>query len=152
MPLVHLLPSSDNVIALGQDGQIVEQGSFAKLQSSGKYVQSLDITNHHTDDNESSEAASKQDIIEEIKDVTPENEEQEQEIEEEEAVSSDRSTFHYYFKSMRPLSLIIAASYIVTATFSSTFRCKLWQRGEWTEYGGSELTILRFSCLAHLVG
>ncbi|KAL7790898.1 P-loop containing nucleoside triphosphate hydrolase protein [Trichoderma ceciliae] len=117
---VHLLPNSDNIIALGQNGQVIEQGSFAKLQSSGKYVQSLDITEMPPDDD--SEAISKQGIIEEVEKLTKENEEQELGREEEQTVSSDRSTFKYYFSAMRPLSLALGGTYIVGSAFSSTFR------------------------------
>ncbi|RFU76786.1 multidrug resistance-related [Trichoderma arundinaceum] len=118
---VHLLPSSDNIIVLGHDGQVIEQGSFAKLQSSGKYVQSLDITDVHSDDDDS-EAISKQDIIEEIKKINQDSEEQQQERGEQQTVSSDRSTFKYYFTAMRPISLAIGGVYVVGQAFFSTFR------------------------------
>ncbi|KAM0258788.1 hypothetical protein ACHAQJ_003630 [Trichoderma viride] len=119
---VHLLPSSDNIIALGQDGQVIEQGSFAKLRSSGKYVQSLDITHPHPD-NDSNETISKQDIIEEIKNLVQDNEEpKQQQKEEQQPVSSDRSTFKYYFSAMRPLNLTLGGAYIIGQAFSSTFR------------------------------
>ncbi|KAK4083017.1 uncharacterized protein Triagg1_1907 [Trichoderma aggressivum f. europaeum] len=118
---VHLLPSSDHIIALGQDGQVIEQGSFAKLQESGKYVQSLDVTDPHSDNN--SETSSKKDI-EEIEKVneSAEEEEVEQETGEQGSVSSDRSTFKYYFGAMRPLSLAVGGAYVIGQAFSSTFR------------------------------
>jgi hypothetical protein len=101
----------------------MEQGSFAKLRSSGKYVQSLDITDPHPN-NDSSETISKQDVIEEIENLVEDSKALEQEKEEEQPVSSDRSTFKYYFASMRPISLALGGAYIIGQAFSSTFRCK----------------------------
>ncbi|KAJ0162666.1 Canalicular multispecific organic anion transporter 1 [Colletotrichum tanaceti] len=40
---VRHLPLADHIIALGVDCTVVEQGSFADLQTNGKYVQSLKI-------------------------------------------------------------------------------------------------------------
>lgn len=122
MSLVHLLPNSDHIIALSQDGQVIEQGTFAKLQESGKYVQSLDITDPHSDSD--SETASEQDIVEEDKKLDQDTEEEEQEMAEQQSVSSDRSTFKYYFAAMRPLSLAIGGVFIIGQAFCATFRCK----------------------------
>ncbi|KAM0452349.1 hypothetical protein ACHAO4_005560 [Trichoderma viride] len=119
---VHLLPSSDHIIALGQDGQVIEQGSFAKLRSSGKYIQSLDITDPHSDDDDNNKDSPKTDIVEEIKNLVQVSEEAEQDNEAEQQVSSDRSTFKYYFSAMRPLSLAIGGGYIFGQAFSSAFR------------------------------
>ncbi|KAL7915178.1 P-loop containing nucleoside triphosphate hydrolase protein [Trichoderma velutinum] len=118
---VHLLPNSDHIIALGQDGQVIEQGSFAKLQESGKYVQSLDITDPHSDSD--SETASKKDTEEtEKSNEINEVEEIEQEMEEKGSVSSDRSTFKYYFGAMPPVALAIGGAYVIGNATSSTFR------------------------------
>ncbi|KAH8125146.1 hypothetical protein FP744_10009586 [Trichoderma asperellum] len=119
---VHLLPSSDHIIALGQDGQVIEQGSFAKLRSSGKYIQSLDITDSHSDNDSSDENSPKKDVVEEIKNLVQVSEGAEQENEAEQPVSSDRSTFKYYFSAMRPLSLAVGGAYIFGQAFSSAFR------------------------------
>ncbi|KAL7925556.1 multidrug resistance-related protein [Trichoderma austrokoningii] len=121
---VHLLPSSDHIIALSQDGQVIEQGSFAKLRSSGKYIQSLDITDPHSDDSSSDQdnSSPKKDIVQEIKNLVQVTEEAEQENEAAQPVSSDRSTFKYYFATMRPLSLAVGGAYIVGQAFSSAFR------------------------------
>ncbi|KAL6910741.1 multidrug resistance-related protein [Trichoderma evansii] len=118
---VHLLPSSDHIIALGQDGQVIEQGAFAKLRSSGKYIQSLDVTDAHSDDESSDEDISKKDVVEEIKNLIQVSE-AEQENEVEQPLSSDRSTFKYYFSAMRPLSLAVGGGYIVGQAFSAAFR------------------------------
>ncbi|KAF9875583.1 ABC multidrug transporter [Colletotrichum karsti] len=40
---VRHLPSANHIVALGSDSTVVEQGSFAKLKSNGKYIQSLKI-------------------------------------------------------------------------------------------------------------
>lgn len=117
------MPSSDHIIALGQDGQVIEQGSFARLQESGKYVQSLDVTDPHSDSD--SETSSEKDIEEIEKSIESiEEEEVEQEMVEQGSVSSDRSTFKYYFGAMRPLSLAVGGAYVIGQAFSSTFRCK----------------------------
>lgn len=118
------MPSSDHIIALGQDGQVIEQGSFAKLRSSGKYIQSLDITDSHSDDDSSDENSPKKDVVEEIKNLVQVSEGAEQENEAEQPISSDRSTFKYYFSAMRPLSLAVGGAYIFGQAFSSAFRGK----------------------------
>ncbi|KAK1640158.1 ATPase-like protein [Colletotrichum phormii] len=45
---VRHLPLADHIIALGVDCTVVEQGSFADLQTNGKYVQSLKIQEAET--------------------------------------------------------------------------------------------------------
>ncbi|KAK1675658.1 P-loop containing nucleoside triphosphate hydrolase protein [Colletotrichum godetiae] len=54
---VRHLPLADHIIALGVDCTVVEQGSFADLQTNGKYVQSLKIQEAETTPEEKSEAA-----------------------------------------------------------------------------------------------
>ncbi|KAL6878945.1 P-loop containing nucleoside triphosphate hydrolase protein [Trichoderma novae-zelandiae] len=118
---VHLLPSSDHVIALGQDGQVIEQGSFAKLQETGKYIQSLDITDPHSESDD--ETAPKQNVIEETKETSQQSDEEEdQGSGRQQPVSSDSSTFKYYFSAMQPLSLAIGGAYVAGQAFCSAFR------------------------------
>ena len=40
---VHLLPSSDYIIALGSNGDIAEQGNFEELNKSNGYVRSFSV-------------------------------------------------------------------------------------------------------------
>ena len=125
--LVHLLPGADHIIALGTDGQVIEQGSFAKLQETGKYIQSLDITDPHSESDDE-EATPKQDTTKEPKNPSQrqhDGEEQDQEQGQQQGVSSDRSTFKYYFSAMQPLSLAIGGAYVGGQAFCSSFRCKL---------------------------
>ncbi|KAL6875382.1 P-loop containing nucleoside triphosphate hydrolase protein [Trichoderma longibrachiatum] len=120
---VHLLPSADHIIVLGTDGQVVEQGSFAKLQETGKYIQSLDITDSHSESDD--ETSPKQDAIEETEELSqrqPDMKEHDQERGQQQPVSSDRSTFKYYFSAMQPLSLAIGGAYIGGQAFCSAFR------------------------------
>ncbi|EGR49492.1 uncharacterized protein TRIREDRAFT_60116 [Trichoderma reesei QM6a] len=120
---VHLLPSADHIIALGTDGQVVEQGSFAKLQETGKYIQSLDITDPDSESDD--ETTSEQDAIEETKkpsECQPDVKEEDRERGQQQTVSSDRSTFKYYFSAMQPLSLAIGGAYIGGQAFCSAFR------------------------------
>ncbi|TFB04442.1 Multidrug resistance-associated protein 1 [Trichoderma ghanense] len=122
---VHLLPSADHIIALGTDGRVVEQGSFAELQETGKYIQSLDITDPHSESDDDEEATSKQDVIEETKRASPHQHgetEKDKERGQQQPVSSDRSTFKYYFSAMQPLSLAIGGAYIGGQAFCSAFR------------------------------
>ncbi|PON24084.1 hypothetical protein TGAM01_v207095, partial [Trichoderma gamsii] len=98
------------------------QGSFAKLRSSGKYIQSLDITEPHPEDDDNNKDSPEYDVVEEIKNLIQVSEEAEQETEAEQPVSSDRSTFKYYFSAMRPLSLAVGGGYIFGQAFSSAFR------------------------------
>ncbi|KAL7823946.1 P-loop containing nucleoside triphosphate hydrolase protein [Trichoderma gracile] len=120
---VHLLPSADHIIALGTDGQVVEQGPFAKLQETGKYIQSLDITDPHSESDD--EATSEKDVIGETEKPSqrqPDVKEDDQERGQQQTVSSDRSTFKYYFSAMQPLSLAIGGAYIGGQAFCSAFR------------------------------
>ncbi|KXH66664.1 hypothetical protein CSAL01_09388 [Colletotrichum salicis] len=55
---VRHLPLADHIIALGADCTVVEQGSFADLQTNGKYVQSLKIQEAETTPEGKNEAAS----------------------------------------------------------------------------------------------
>ena len=43
MALVHHLRSADHIIALGQNGNVVEQGTFAELDSKPGYIKSLAV-------------------------------------------------------------------------------------------------------------
>ncbi|PTB69610.1 P-loop containing nucleoside triphosphate hydrolase protein [Trichoderma citrinoviride] len=121
---VHLLPGADHIIALGTDGQVIEQGSFANLQETGKYIQSLDITDPHSESDDE-EATPKQDTTKEPKNPSQrqhDGEEQDQEQGQQQGVSSDRSTFKYYFSAMQPLSLAIGGAYVGGQAFCSSFR------------------------------
>lgn len=69
-------------------------------------------------------------------------------MEEQGTVSSDRSTFKYYFGAMRPLSLAVGGAYIVGQAFSSTFRCECFFIDQLFD---SALTNF-CSCLAYVVG
>lgn len=40
---IRHMPAADHIIALGTDGRVVEQGTFADLNLNGKYVQSLGV-------------------------------------------------------------------------------------------------------------
>ncbi len=46
---VQWLPEADKILVLGQNGEIVEQGSFDRLHTSGGYTQSLDIMKRASD-------------------------------------------------------------------------------------------------------
>ncbi|KAL7903374.1 multidrug resistance-related protein [Trichoderma sp. TUCIM 5745] len=148
---IHLLPSSNHIIALGQDGQVIEQGSFSKLRSNGKYIQSLDITDPHSDDDDNNKKSPEKNTVEEVKNLVQISEEAEQEIEAEQPVSSDRSTFKYYFSAMRPLSLAVGCGYICLQAFSGAFRA-VWLtwwgdgRGRSSNDVGYWLSV--FTCLA----
>jgi ATP-binding cassette, subfamily C (CFTR/MRP), member 1 len=41
--VVHLLPFADHIVALGRNGEVMEQGTFDQLSSKDGYVQSLSI-------------------------------------------------------------------------------------------------------------
>jgi hypothetical protein len=145
------LPSADHIIALGTDGQVVEQGSFAKLQETGKYIQSLDITDPDSESDD--ETTSEQDAIEETKkpsECQPDVKEEDRERGQQQTVSSDRSTFKYYFSAMQPLSLAIGGAYIGGQAFCSAFRCKR-QALNLSSLSRFHANICR-SCLAYVVG
>lgn len=41
--VVHLLPFADHIVALGRDGEVMEQGTFEELSSKGGYIDGLSI-------------------------------------------------------------------------------------------------------------
>lgn len=110
------------IIALGQQGEIIEQGTFAKLRTAGKYVEALDISEPELDEGEIV-SPSELRVFEEAQRVESRVKQTEQE-DTTPQLASDRSIFRYYFSALQPMSLAIASFYIILQAFSSTFRCK----------------------------
>jgi ATP-binding cassette, subfamily C (CFTR/MRP), member 1 len=117
MILVHLLPESDHIVVLDKSGQIVEQGHYADLSSSGGYVNDLHISeSQHPKaiDNITSES--------EIEGATKEDETRVQVAADEIEMVTDRSIFRYYLSSIGGLSLAIMILYNISQAFFATFR------------------------------
>jgi ABC-type multidrug transport system fused ATPase/permease subunit len=54
---IRHLPSADHIVALGQDGTIIEQGTFQELIANEKYVHSLGVTDTDKSDSDESSAS-----------------------------------------------------------------------------------------------
>ncbi|KAK1525185.1 hypothetical protein CABS01_00274 [Colletotrichum abscissum] len=95
---VRHLPLADHIIALGADCTVVEQGSFADLQTNGKYVQSLKIQEIETSPQGKNEVSSQPEkiplaqIITEVSDVADEPDKARQ--------LGDVAVYRHYFGSM----------------------------------------------------
>lgn len=139
---MHFLPEADHIVALNQDGRIVEQGNFASLRALGGYIESLEIsqTQAHKDDDESTTASESD---EEAPKTQTEAEAAAAELE----VATDRSIFKYYLASIGSLSLAVMIFYNIAQGFFATFRRKICAD---LVYGRRIDRVPR--CLAELVG
>jgi len=59
---VHHLPSADHIIVLGQDGTLLEQGTFQELMANDKYVSTLGVLDSSESNSEGSWATPKEDV------------------------------------------------------------------------------------------
>ncbi|KAF7558681.1 hypothetical protein G7046_g5481 [Stylonectria norvegica] len=113
---VHRLPDADHIIALAQDGRIIEQGSFQELRSYGGYVESLDISSHvkgEADDETSLESDS---TGPETAFVAGTNDKGDEEV------ASDASVFKYYFQAIKGFNLGAQVALIMAQGVIFTFR------------------------------
>ncbi|KAH7152137.1 P-loop containing nucleoside triphosphate hydrolase protein [Dactylonectria estremocensis] len=113
---VHRLPESDSIIALDQNGRVVEQGSFAHLRSAGGYVESLDISSHFSDDEKdiSLDTDSDTEVKGPLSSTSPSDQNQ--------LPPSDMSVFLYYCKAIRPHNVAMQVAFTVFSGVIATFR------------------------------
>ncbi|KAL9610623.1 MAG: hypothetical protein Q9167_004697 [Letrouitia subvulpina] len=130
---VNLLPYSDHIIALGSDGRISEQGSFASLKESNGYVQSLNVDDAQAESGSTS--TSDQDDKEEIsaekeaKDKTPKS--VAMVTNGKGSAPVDLAVYKYYLKSIGWIYALIFVFLQIVGAFFSAFPI-LWLRW-WTE-------------------
>lgn len=94
---VHRLSYSDNIIALGGDGRVIEQGDFEQLRNAGGYVQSLAAGIKSEDIATSTSTPKKPDNTAQTAPPKPDNDE---EVEELNRQTGDFAVYEYYFASI----------------------------------------------------
>lgn len=96
----------------------MEQGTFAKLRSGGRYVENLDISEQSNKSEEEKSTESR--LVDQPTSRTVDSEaEQEQE-----RSSSDRATFHYYFAAIGYRLLMLQLGAVLIVGSLPAFRCK----------------------------
>jgi ATP-binding cassette subfamily C (CFTR/MRP) protein 1 len=114
--LVHRLPYADHIIALNGEGQILEQGSFKKVQLVLDYAQDI---NHILPPNLKPKEDSEPKIAAPFSEVTlPED------LTEADRRTGDIATYIYYFSTASWLDWFIFALFVCAFTFFQTFPCK----------------------------
>jgi ATP-binding cassette, subfamily C (CFTR/MRP), member 1 len=98
---VHRLPEADEIIALGPNGEIREQGSFEQLRNAGGYVQSLDVVAKMRKQEEADDSSSGTESTGE-KAVAPVAEEPD-----DMGKTTDRAVWKYYLSSLGWWRIII---------------------------------------------
>lgn len=119
---MHRLPAADHIIALAQDGRIIEQGNFKDLCARGGYVQQLNVSASHARnmDAQEDESQGDSDLQDEPK---PSQKAQDQQDEEEEMLS-DWSVFGYYFRAIRLRNFFFQVVLIAAQAVIQIFRCQ----------------------------
>lgn len=130
---VNLLPYSDHIVALGSDGRIAEQGSFALLKECNGYVQSLNVDEAQA--KFASTSTSDQDDKEEIS-TTKEAKDKTSKpaamvTTGKESAPVDLAVYKYYLKSIGWIYALIFVFLQIVGAFFSAFPI-LWLRW-WTE-------------------
>jgi ATP-binding cassette, subfamily C (CFTR/MRP), member 1 len=113
---VNLLPYANHIVALDDQGQIVEQGSFNDLNSKQGYVHSFALqepvaTETPTPGFNAVHVSSK----EELEISIPLNTARQ---------NGDLSVYTYYFRTMGMFSLVLFIVLEISFAFFSTFPCK----------------------------
>ncbi|TGO61944.1 hypothetical protein BCON_0023g00020 [Botryotinia convoluta] len=96
---VHRLAYSDYIIALDQSSQIIEQGTFDYLKTSGGYVENLE-TRHRSEDCDSEEVDTKETTQKQSPFATVENDDLMNEVADLNRQTGDVSVYQYYFASI----------------------------------------------------
>ncbi|THV45348.1 hypothetical protein BGAL_0499g00020 [Botrytis galanthina] len=96
---VHRLAYSDYIIALDQSSQIIEQGTFDYLKTSGGYVENLE-TRHRSEDHDSEEVDTKETTQKQSPFATVENDDLMNEVADLDRQTGGASVYQYYFASI----------------------------------------------------
>jgi ATP-binding cassette subfamily C (CFTR/MRP) protein 1 len=143
---VHRLSYSDNIIALGGNGRVMEQGSFEQLRNAGGYVQSLAARIKSED--KATSAPKKPENTAQPAPPKPDNEE---EIEELNRQTGDFAVYRYYFASIGWFSIFLFFAYVVlygVASKMTEFLVTYWTRASATR--GNEVNRFYISLYAML--
>ncbi|TGO56919.1 hypothetical protein BELL_1374g00010 [Botrytis elliptica] len=96
---VHRLAYSDYIIALDQSSQIIEQGAFDYLKTSGGYVENLDAR-HRSEERDSEEVDAKATTQKQSPFATVENDDLMNGVADLNRQTGDASVYQYYFASI----------------------------------------------------
>jgi ATP-binding cassette subfamily C (CFTR/MRP) protein 1 len=117
---VRHLPEADNIVVLGEDGSIIEQGNFEHLNTEQGYVQSLIVE----DQAEKSYSNTVSDTVTKSKKEAAEKAVEDTSASDLLRKTGDLTLYKYYLKSVGWKDGIV----ILTLTFSSQF-CQYFPRG-----------------------
>ena len=120
---VNQLPKADHIIVLGKEGQILEQGTFSNLSTSGSYVQSLEINQKKeqlTGGSDSQSGLGEQSVSPPTQTTRADSEENRQ--------TGDWTIYKYYTASLGWLSLIVFANFIAAYSTFGALQCKIRPR------------------------
>ncbi|KAH6677549.1 P-loop containing nucleoside triphosphate hydrolase protein [Halenospora varia] len=110
---INRLPYADNIIVLGEDGKLAQQGTFSELNSSKGYVQSLDVQDQDTTSNKTVKGAIPQEPLANPANEIPRDEGDRR--------TGDTTIYVYYFKVMgftRSSVFVLGLSiYVVFVTY-----------------------------------
>lgn len=122
------LPSADHIIALGKDGKIVEQGTFAELNSASGYIQGLAV-------NDTAKSEATKEVVVEAVQYSLGASKQAQ-VPKSESTKDDRarqlgdlSIYRYYFGTVSTLNTVlffIAATFFACSIILPTLWLKVW--------------------------
>ncbi|KAM0132971.1 hypothetical protein ACHAP3_006261 [Botrytis cinerea] len=96
---VHRLAYSDCIIVLDQSSQIIEQGTFDYLKTTGGYVENLE-TRHRSEEGDTGEVDMKETIQKQSPFATVENDDLMNEVADLNRQTGDASVYRYYFASI----------------------------------------------------
>ena len=118
--IVNLLPSADYIIALGKNGEVVEQGKFQELNAIDGYVRSFAIQHAKSYPDAVEDAPSKITLepkqIPALVDAMDEKKRQ----------LGDMSVYMYYFKSIGTMTTILFFLYSALFAGLSTIRSEYY--------------------------
>ncbi|KAF7905842.1 hypothetical protein EAF00_000121 [Botryotinia globosa] len=96
---VHRLTYSDYIVALNKSSQIIEQGTFDHLKTSGGYLENLE-TRRRSEDYDSEELDTKKTTQKQSPFATVENDDLKNEVADLNRQTGDASVYQYYFASI----------------------------------------------------
>ena len=141
---MHRLPEADDIIALGLNGNIGQQGSFEALKSASGYVKSLEVADkmRERDDDAESESESEHRgekptalVVDEPDDL---------------GKTTDRTIWSYYFSSLGWFRIGIFGLLVAINQGFDTLSCKIGRTHARAYTEWCRLTCFR--CLGNMVG
>lgn len=123
---VRHLPSADHIIALGVNGKIIEQGSFADLSKNESYIQSLKIKDVADEGQQKSNPSSSH----KTRSPKPAASEMKKSLQDKARKNGDWTVYVYWFRSVQPLSTVGLVFFSALYAFCNNF-ATIWLR-YWT--------------------